>query len=283
MKKSYLWTKLKARLHLVHSAPGESYNWLFLPGGPGLGSESLNGLAEILQLPGAVWHVDFPGDGSNTTTDDAEYFSHWSEALIEVTSTLENVIVVAHSSGGMFALAVPALENILSGLVLMDSAPDAAWQQFFTQYVHENPLTAAEKFQALYDKDPSNETLKKLTIACSPYFSTKNGLQKIILLLESLPFNYKTHLWAAENFDSTYKAKWVPRTIPTLILAGDQDHITPLKLFLDSPDFRRENIVIREIENASHFPWIDNPQQVKRIFDEYCQRLHLIKRFISHV
>src|ERR1700733_4332531 len=98
MIKKYLWTKSKARLNLVKTQRGENYNWLFLPGGPGLGSESLNGLAEILHLPGSVWHVDFPGDGSNTTTDDAEYFSHWSEALIEVTSALENVILVAHSS-----------------------------------------------------------------------------------------------------------------------------------------------------------------------------------------
>jgi len=272
MKKSYLWTTLRARLHLVHSAPGK-YHWLFLPGGPGLGSESLNGLADILQLPGTVWHVDFPGDGSNTTPNDAEYFSRWSEALVEVASALENVIVVAHSSGGMFSLATPALEDILTGLVLMDSAPDASWQQFFGRYVKEHPLAEAEKLQALYDADPSNETLKKLTIACAPYFSTKKSAQAIILLLESLPFNYKTHLWAAENFDQTYKAKWVPRAMPALIFAGDQDPITPLTLFLASPDFQRENILIRKIDNASHFPWVDNPAQVKQVFREYCERL----------
>lgn len=277
MNKSYLWTKLKARLHLVHSAPGEPYNWLFLPGGPGLGSESLNGLAEILQLPGNVWHVDFPGDGSNTTQNDAESFSHWSEALIEVTSALENVILVAHSSGGMFSLATPALEDALTGLVLMDSAPDALWVQTFSEYVKENPLTEAEKLQALYDKDPSNETLKQLTIACAPYISTENSLQKIISLLESLPFNCKTHLWAAEHFDQTYKAKWIPQWIPTLIFSGDQDHLTPLKLFLDAPDFQRDNIIIRKIDDASHFPWMDNPQHVKKMFDEYCERLQLIK------
>lgn len=273
MKKSYLWTKSKARLHLVNTVPGKNYHWLFLPGGPGLGSESLVGLAEMLQLPGATWHVDFPGDGSNTTTNDAEYFSHWSEALIEVASAFENVIIVAHSSGGMFTLATPALEKIINGLVLMDSAPDASWQRFFGQYVNENPLAEAEKLQVLYDKDPSNETLKKLTIACAPYFSTPKSAREIILLLDSLPFNYKTHLWAALNFDQTYKAKWVPHSIPTLILAGDQDPITPLKLFLDSPNFQRENISIQAIDNSSHFPWVDNPHQVKKVFHEFCQRL----------
>ena len=79
MKKRYLWTKLKARLKFV-SANGEaSYNWIFLPGGPGLGSEYLTTLTKPLHLPGTIWLLDLPGDGSNTTTNDVEYFVHWSK------------------------------------------------------------------------------------------------------------------------------------------------------------------------------------------------------------
>lgn len=271
--KSYLWTKSKARLQLVNTNSGKNYNWLFLPGGPGLGSESLRGLHDILDLPGNVWNVDLPGDGSNTTENDVEHFANWSEALIEVTSVFPNVIVVAHSSGGMFALATPALEKNIIGLVLMDSAPNASWQQYFAQYIKDHPLPDAEKFQALYDKDPSNEILQKLAIACAPYFSTKISLQRIISLLEYLPFNYKTHVWAAQHFDDTYQAKWIPKTFPTLIFAGDQDHITPLKLFTALKDFKHNNILIREIKNGSHFPWYDNPTEVKKIFEEFCQIL----------
>lgn len=282
MNKNYLWTKSKARLQLVSTNTDINYNWLFLPGGPGLGSESLNGLADMLHLPGNVWHIDFPGDGSNTTKNDIEDFIHWQQALIEVTSALPNVILVAHSSGGMFALATPALENIIIGLVLMDSAPNASWQQFFSQYVKENPLIEAERLQTIYDNNPSNEMLKKLTIACAPYFSTKISLQQIIYLLETLPFNYKTHLWAAKNFDQTYQAKWIPKTLPTLIFGGEQDPITPLKLFIESDDFRRSNILIREIKNGSHFPWLDNPTQVKKTFEEFCQKLSTSRRILAH-
>jgi pimeloyl-ACP methyl ester carboxylesterase len=273
MKKNYLWTKSKARLHFIQTNSDGHYNWLFFPGGPGLGSESLNGLAEILHLPGTIWFGDLPGDGANLTEDDTEYFSHWPQALMELTSALPNVILVAHSSGGMFALATPELEKIITGLVLMDSAPDASWQHHFAQYVKENPIPDAENLQALYDTHPSNERLKNLTIACTPYFSTKNGRNKIISLLESLPFNYKTHQWAANNFDQTYHRKWIPEKLPTLIFAGDQDHITPLKFFTDLKDFQRDNILIRTIENASHFPWIDNPEQVKEVFETYYQKI----------
>lgn len=69
MKENLIWTKSKARLKLVHQDHNEKYNWLFLPGGPGLGSESLCNLIEILPLPGAIWYLYLPGDGSNNTED----------------------------------------------------------------------------------------------------------------------------------------------------------------------------------------------------------------------
>jgi pimeloyl-ACP methyl ester carboxylesterase len=274
MKNNYLWTKSKARLQLFRAArSGENYNWLFLPGGPGLGSESLVDLVAILDLPGTMWLADLPGDGSNTTDDDASSFSHWSDALLEITSALENVILVAHSSGGMFALATPGLEQNLIGLVLADTAPNANWQMPFVEYVSAHPLAEAEKLQTHYNENPSNDVLKKLTIACAPYFSTKKSSDKIIARLGLLPFNYKSHRWAAVNFRPTYQAKWIPQHIPTMIFAGDQDHITPLKLFSDSPDFKRKNIHLVEVNGAGHFPWLDEPEKIKSLFNTYCERL----------
>jgi pimeloyl-ACP methyl ester carboxylesterase len=272
-----LWTKSRARLKLIQDDHSKKFNWLFLPGGPGLGSESLYDLISILNLPDAIWLVDFPGDGSNTTEDDERYFANWSDALIEAVDEFDNVILVAHSSGGMFALATPELESKLKGLVLMDSAPDAGWQQYFAAYVSQYPIAEAEILQKKYEINPSNEILKNLTIACAPYFSTTKSREKIITLLNSLPFNYKTHLWADKNFDKTYKAKWAPQKIPTLIFSGDQDVITPLKLFHEAKEFQRPNITIREISNASHFPWLDNPEQVRQTFEEWIKKLAINK------
>jgi pimeloyl-ACP methyl ester carboxylesterase len=273
MNQNLIWTKSKARLNRLHQDNNTKYNWLFLPGGPGLGSESLHNLTEILSLPGNIWFLDLPGDGSNNTEDDEKSFSNWSNALIEATNELDNVILVAHSSGGMFALATPELENNLLGLVLMDSAPNTSWYNSFMEYVKNHPLAEAEKLQKIYENKPSNDSLRELTIACAPYFSLPTSLDTIIEMFASLPFNYKSHLWAENNFDRTYQVKWIPKKIPTLIFSGDQDHLTPLTLFSQAEQFQRQNICIREIKNASHFPWIDNPEQVKQEFIEYCQRL----------
>lgn len=273
MTQTCLLTKSKARLQLINTFSDAEYNWLFLPGGPGLGSESLTGLAEILNLPGTAWYLDLPGDGSNHTGDDAGDFAHWSAALIEAASALPNTILVAHSTGGMYALATPALKDILKGLVLMSSAPNTLWQQYFGQHVSENPLVGTAQLSEVYEKNPSNEALKQLTIACAPYYSMPKSKNQIVSLFETLPFNYPIHLWSENNFDKTYQAQWIPETLPTLIFAGDQDHITPLKFFTEMNDFKRDNIMIREIKDASHFPWFDNPAEVKKVFEKFCQNL----------
>ncbi|SRR5579883_2669443 len=273
----FLWTNRKARLQLIKSVSGANYNWLFLPGGPGLGSESLQTLTKILELPGTIWHLDLPGDGSNQTPDDPKYFSHWSEALTEAVTALNNVILVAHSTGGMYVLATPKLENRLIGLVLMDTAPDASWLKEFVRYTKAHPINEAKKLQIQYIKKPTNSLLKKLTIASASYSFTKKCLKKGISIFKKLPFNYKTCEWSNVNFDQKYKSKWVPKKIPTLILAGEYDQIIPLKFFMNSKKFNRKNIIYRTITHAGHYPWVENPKQTARVFRQYTRLLPKLK------
>jgi pimeloyl-ACP methyl ester carboxylesterase len=115
MNQNPIWTKSNARLNRLRRDNHTKYNWLFLPGGPGLGSESLHNLTEMLSLPGTIWYLDLPGDGSNITEDDENSFSNWSNALIEATNELDNVILVAHSSGGILLLQHQNLKTILWG------------------------------------------------------------------------------------------------------------------------------------------------------------------------
>lgn len=273
MKKNYLWTKSKARLLLISSNNKSNYNWVFIPGGPGLGSEYLDQLTNLLFLPGSIWHFDFPGDGSNIITDNAKPFKNWPKALIEAICALNNVILVTHSFSGMFALTMPELENLITGLVLMDAAPNKSWQKCFQQYQTMHPLPEAEKKLKIYNKKRSNNTLKDFVIAGATYCVCSKGLKRYISIARGLSFNYKAYEWHTKNFHPTYKAKWVPKKIPTLIFAGDSDHITPLSLFMKIKKFRRKTISIAEIKNAGHYPWIENPRQVIAIFKKYSKKL----------
>ena len=274
MVKPLFSTTSGARLQLVHSSGTWNLNWLFLPGGPGLGSESLLPLVNILNLPGKFWLLDLPGDGSNTTSNNSKSFSHWSSALIEAVSEFDQVILVAHSTGGMYALSLPELEDLLLGLVLLDSAPDAKWQVLFGQVIKNFPISGLEALQENYENEPSNMALKALTMASAPYLFTKKGKTIGLESLVHLPYNYETCQWSEKYFDSTYKAKWVPKIIPTLILAGKEDLITPLNLFKDDKRFHRNNIILKSIREAGHFPWIENPIQVAKEFKAYANRFN---------
>lgn len=273
MHNNYLWSKSGARLQFIKSQGGDPLNWLFLPGGPGLGSESLYQLTKSLNLPGTLWHLDLPGDGSNLTSDNTESFKNWPKALIEVVEAFDNVILVGHSTGGMFALDLPLLEEKLRGLVLMDSAPNTSWQTALEEMMKITPIPELEKLDKIYRQNPNNKTLRELTITSAPYFFTSYGLKEGISLLQSLPYNYETCNWSEKHFDTHYKALWIPKKLPTLIFSGTHDYITPVTLFSNLKEFIRDNILIRKIKNAGHFPWIENPQEVITIFTEYAQLL----------
>lgn len=273
MRHNYLWTNLKTRLNLIKSNPGQSYNWLFIAGGPGLGSESLANLTNILELPGTIWHLDLPGDGSNVLENPEYYFERWTEALVEAVGALDKVIIAGHSMGGMYTLASPKLKEMLHGLVLMDSAPDASWQQSFIEFSKKKNLPEVDRLQKIYANNKTNENIKNLILASLTYCFTPEGLTKDLSFFEHLPYNFEACEWSDKNFDKTYKAAWIPDNIPTLIFAGDQDGITPLTIFQQAKDFKKENIKIYSIQNAGHFPWIENPVQVKKLFEEYVRSL----------
>jgi pimeloyl-ACP methyl ester carboxylesterase len=273
MVKSILSTTSGARLKLVLRSEEMNFNWLFLPGGPGLGSESLLPLVDILKLPGNFWLMDLPGDGSNTSSDNLASFSKWPIALIEAVNQFDQVILVAHSTGGMYSLSLPELEGLLEGLVLLDSAPNAKWQASFAEVIREFPIPGLDVLQEKYEKTPNNQTLKEVTLASAPYLFTKKGQASGIKSLHALPYNYETCQWSERHFDRTYQAKWIPQAIPTLILAGEKDLITPLKLFQHDKRFNRENIIFKSIEGAGHFPWIENPKEVAKEFAAYAKQL----------
>ena len=174
----------------------------------------------------------------------------------------------------MFALATEILQNKLKGLVLMTSAPDMHWQKDLESTVSLSPLPEAEIADKLYQENPNNPNLKKCILAsASRMFFTKEGLAKGIQFLSQLSYNFEVWQWTEEHFDPHYRAKWIPQIIPTLILSGAKDIAIPIKYFAQNPDYNRSNILMKEIQDAGHFPWIENPQAVNEAFFEYLQML----------
>ncbi len=253
-----------ARLTQIRSDTLQKPNWLFLPGGPGLGAESLQSLTDILELPGTLWLLDLPGDGANSAGD----FANWSTALIEACSHMKHTILVAHSTGGMFALATPPLEKSLMGMIIMNSAPNHEWKKRFADFMQAHITPEITQLTEEYQEDPSDDLLKELTLECAPLYSSD---KRLLQMLGTLPFNHRSHLWAEQHFEPSYVAKWIPQKMPVLIFSGDRDFITPLELFSGRSDFLRRNIFMCKIKNAGHFPWFENPEQVQVVFQEFAK------------
>ncbi len=265
------WTPSGARLGLFKKDHDSKTNWIFLPGGPGLGSESLHTLIEgLIELPGSMWCLDLPGDGSNVLHNGVKLdISNSFVALEEATSHFNKPILVAHSTGGMYALSIPSLKKYLAGIILMGAAPDKTWQVSFIEHIKNNPIPGIHTLEKAYRSNPCFETLRDNTVAFAPYLFTDRGVAAGISLLEKLPYNFSAVEWSAKYFDEMYEAKWYPENLPALIFTGAQDKIVPLRFFLKDQRFKGKNTIIRDIPEAGHYPWVERADAVKELFGEF--------------
>ena len=268
-----IFTRHGVRLRAHTRRPGD-LDWLFLPGGPGVGSESLTGLLDDLQLPGVGWLVDLPGDGSNVDApgSPADPYSVWPQVFLEAADAVARPVAVGHSTGGEYLLSIPELEARLSGLVLMSTAPDAGWMPIFDAMVNAHPLPAVDDATRRYEASGSPADLRDAAVASAPWNFTPAGLAAGVRLLSDLPYNPAAVTWSDTHFDRDYTAAWWPAALPTLILSGDEDRIVAQRHWEDQA-FQGPHVTHAVIPDAAHFPWIDQPGRVREAFHTFARRL----------
>jgi pimeloyl-ACP methyl ester carboxylesterase len=173
----------------------------------------------------------------------------------------------------MFALGIPELEQHLSGLILIGSAPDKSWVNNMAEQKKKYNLPSATTERKHYHHNPSNENFKALTLALSPYFFCPASQDTGLNILQKLPYNHLPYNWSIQAFHAGYHLQWVPQTIPTLILSGEHDVLTPLTCFTQHPLFQRDNIKCVEIANSGHFPWVENQNDVAQHIKNFIDRI----------
>ncbi|MFT3774219.1 MAG: alpha/beta hydrolase [Minicystis sp.] len=267
------FTPSGVRLRRQSDGPG-ALSWLLLPGGPGIGSESLQELAGALEVPGSIWLVDLPGDGSNRSPPGApeDVFAVWPSAVVEAAQAVPNPVFVGHSTGGMYLLATPELAPYLKGLALLDTAPDASWHPRYVEMTRAWPLPEVEAAAAVYEADRRDANIAAVAVASAPWNFTPVGLEAGRELLARMPYNSKAVDWSDAHFDHVYAARWWPTDIPVLRLAGAEDRIV-WQGGWEQPRFRTPNVIERSIPGAGHFPWIENPGAVRAAFSDFALRL----------
>jgi pimeloyl-ACP methyl ester carboxylesterase len=270
------YTPSGVRMRLHSKRPG-NFNWLLLPGGPGIGSESLKELADAMHVPGAIWLIDLPGDGSNIHWNDAhgkpeDPYALWPQVLVEAAEAVTNAVFLGHSTGGMYLLATPQLKGLIRGMCLLDTAPDSSWHPAYVAMTKADPLPAFERAAVAYGEEKSIANLTTLAVTSAEWNFTLAALQAGRALLARMPYNIEAVEWSDANFDHTYSALWWPTDIPVLRLWGECDRIVS-QLGWNVPAYQTPNVLARPIANAGHFPWIDNPADVTDAFAEFTKQL----------
>ena len=273
-----MWTAGGVRMIERRKNDG-NLNWLFIPGGPGLGSESLQELVDAVNVPGTSWLIDLPGDGSNLAPPEAreDSFAAWPQVLLEAAQAVPDPVFVGHSTGGMYLLSTPALERVLVGLDLVSSAPDASWQPALAAMTKREPISAVAEAMTRYEAAPGNDTLRDLTVASAPWNFAGDFIPAGTKVLARMSYNNEAVVWSAQNFDGTYAAAWWPSQIPTLVVSGGDDRIVDQSLW-DETRFNGQNVLHRSIEGGQHFPWIERPEAVRSAFEDIA---HAIDVFLS--
>lgn len=273
MAQEIRFTPSGVRLRQHSQRPG-ALNWLLLPGGPGIGSESLEELAAAMEVPGTVWLVDLPGDGSNRAAPGsaADPFARWPQVLIEAAEAVPDPVYIGHSTGGMYLLATPELEARVRGLALLDTAPDAAWHARFVAMTQRHPLPEVEQAMARYEADRRDENIAAMAVASAEWNFTPAGVPAGRELLARMPYNAAAVDWSDAHFDHVYRAAWWPETLPVLVLAGGDDRIVWQGGWED-PRFHTPNALFRTVPDGGHFPWIENPTGVSAAFAELAARI----------
>jgi pimeloyl-ACP methyl ester carboxylesterase len=256
------------RIKTIRTNPG--YTWIFLPGGPGLGSEYLESLCHSLKVPGTVLLVDFPKDGTNH--EGLLNFSYWKKGLIELLSTYNNPVLVTHSFAGMFALDTPELEPLLTGLVLMNTTTSNTFFEHVSAMQQQHSLPDLVPPAAQYHLNPSNDTYRHFWNTYKHYYFTPKELTLGEQMLSLFAFNNHSYHYAIEHFYAEYHYRWLP-SIPTLTIASQYDFICPPSVFTAAEPFQKNQIINKIILQAGHCPWLVEMSQLQQSFNELVHKI----------
>jgi pimeloyl-ACP methyl ester carboxylesterase len=268
---NYFYDEDHVRYELYQSNGGKAFNWLFLPGGPGVDSSYFRSLIDQLDLPGNVWLIDLPGNGTNEqgTID----YDHWFEIYPKVIRRFDHSILVGHSFGGMFPLLFPELEECLDGFVVLNSAP-CLWKEEAVSYAKQFDLPDFSQEVEKFILNPTQETFATGLDACMPYYFPKRTLEKGRALFLKIPTRYQAACWwLQKSMELNFDAKWIPQKVPTFIIGSKFDCICPHHLYQNDQRFHRSNVKFFFVEDAGHFIWIDNLEATQKIFNEIISTL----------
>jgi len=250
-------TELPNKSILKKISLGSKLNWIFIPGGPGLGEQYLETfLQDNKILKANVFIYRFPR--YNSKFSDEEIFSNIKNDLLYLLENLENVVLVGHSFGGMLLQTLRLKNEYYKKIILLCSAPSLACFDY-ASLSFENFSNAEKKLitdlQLIYDQDKSDFNFKKLYKAWAPYYVTSNYYSTYLKMLDNCEFDSEFYEWGVRYFYNFFKNhSKIPENC--IVLNSMKDQICPVSLFDNYSSFCE----IHALDVSSHFPWVENSE-----------------------
>ncbi len=258
---------VRFRLVANNESKNTLINWLFLPGGPGLDASCLLSLVSLWRLPGRVWLMDLPGNGSNSGC--SNNFDDWLHIFPATVSEFSHPVLVGHSFGGMFPLLFPEMEDLLDGLVLLGAAP-SLWLEEASLLAKRYNLPDISRVCNLFTAEPTQDSLQQLLDACVPYHFPASSHAKGREILCRTPCSVGPLVWWERKIiEMPCEAGWIPYKVPTLIIGGELDTVVPASLFTEDIRFQGRHIQQYCIQGAGHWPWVEQPEKVKKMLKKF--------------
>jgi len=267
---------------LYYETHGKGVPILLLSGGPGFSSEYMLPIAKHLESRYKAVLLDQRGTGKSLLeTYDATTLDHKKlisdiEALRRALK-VEKLTLVGHSWGGILSMLYAAEHpDRVHAMVLIDAGgPTIAGVAKFTanhtaRMTKEDTKRVAEGYANL-QKDHKAAILEITRARTPPYFHDRAKALRFADALNEDSFNDKA-FWAivgqlTPSFDLRPALQKV--NVPVLIIHGKSD---PLESAQEVHDALAGSH-IEMIADAGHFPWVEQPQAVYRVMDDFLRKV----------
>ena len=251
----------KPTLLLLHGSPGNSDHTVFKP--------MFSVLADVAQIV----YVDLAGSGrSDDPVDFAFSLESWADDVAELCSVLEieRPIVLGNSAGGMVAAVYGIRHSEQAGKIILSSTharliADRCLKMF--QQLGGDEVREVAR-QALVEKGDFDSFMEYARI-CMPLYNPTPLIRvrhSIFRRKCAEVFHNLGGIWhVGYSLESLREI-----TCPTLVIAGQDDPVTPIE---DSHDIvahlNPEIVQFESFPNAGHGVWLDNPERAFSVLREF--------------
>ena len=243
-------------LNIYYEKYGSSKQTIIILPGWGNNRSTFNYLISSLKNYFTIYILDYPGFGKTNFKTDLTIFDYASiikQFIIKL--SLENSILIGHSFGGRIISLLSNYNLKIKKIILIDVAGINQFNLsiFIKKYLYK----FLKKISFLLPKKLKKKYLKYLfnKFSSSDYKSLNSNMSKTFQNI--IKVNLKEYY---QNI-----------TQDTLILWGEFDNITPLKIGKKLAKLIKNSCLIK-IKNTKHFPYLEKPYLVSKIIFTFIKK-----------